>query len=113
MGKKGYALVETAAAIALVILASGALVLGIAFGLRMETRAKRLKDMETVQESPACFRMKDRDGGSVCGKGYVLRQEVGDQSGAFFIHGFGMEPGTDGPERQLLDHGRPDQKETE
>lgn len=40
MGKKGYALVEAVTAVALVMMASGILSLGISFGLRMERRAE-------------------------------------------------------------------------
>ena len=50
MGKKGYALVEAVTAVALVMMASGILSLGISFGLRMERRAEQLKDTDTVQE---------------------------------------------------------------
>ena len=48
MGKKGYALVEAVTAVALVMMASGILSLGISFGLRMERRAEQLKDTDTV-----------------------------------------------------------------
>ena len=58
MGKKGYALVEAVTAVALVMMASGILSLGISFGLRMERRAEQLKDTDTVQEVPARFRMR-------------------------------------------------------
>lgn len=59
MGKKGYALVEAVTAVALVMMASGILSLGISFGLRMERRAEQLKDTDTVQEVPARFRMRN------------------------------------------------------
>ena len=62
MGKKGYALVEAVTAVALVMMASGILSLGISFGLRMERRAERLKNTETVREVPARFRMRTGDG---------------------------------------------------
>ena len=64
MGKKGYALVEAVTAVALVMMASGILSLGISFGLRMERRAEQLKDTDTVQEVPARFRMRTWDGTS-------------------------------------------------
>ena len=60
MGKKGYALVEAVTAVALVMMASGILSLGISFGLRMERRAEQLKNTETVWEVPARFRMRMR-----------------------------------------------------
>ena len=41
MGKKGYALVEAVTAVALVMMASGILSLGISFGLRMECQTQR------------------------------------------------------------------------
>lgn len=88
MGKKGYALVEAVTAVALVMMASGILSLGISFGLRMERRAEQLKDTDTVQ--------------TVTGRNREL-----------FIYGFGMEPGTGELERQSLDPVFSDQRETE
>lgn len=68
MGKKGYALVEAVTAVALVMMASGILSLGISFGLRMERRAEQLKDTDTVQEVPARFRMRTWDGTVISGE---------------------------------------------
>ena len=76
MGKKGYALVEAVTAVALVMMASGILSLGISFGLRMERRAEQLKNTETVWEVPARFRMRTGDGTVISGEGCVRRQTV-------------------------------------
>lgn len=94
MGKKGYALVEAVTAVALVMMASGILSLGISFGLRMERRAEQLKDTDTVQEVPARFRMRTWDGTVISGEGCVRRQTVTGRNRELFIYGFGMEPGT-------------------
>lgn len=113
MGKKGYALVEAVTAVALVMMASGILSLGISFGLRMERRAEQLKNTETVREIPAFFRMRTRDGTVISGEGCVRRQTVTGRNRELFIHGFGMEPGTGELERQSLDPVFSDQRETE
>lgn len=113
MGKKGYALAETVTAVALVMMASVILSLGISFGLRMERRAEQLKNTETVREVPARFRMRTGDGTVISGEGCVRRQTVTGRSRELFIHGFGMEPGTAGTERQSLDPALPEQRETE
>ncbi|CDC44702.1 unknown [Clostridium sp. CAG:58] len=113
MGKKGYALVEAVTAVALVMMASGILSLGISFGLRMERRAEQLKDTDTVQEVPARFRMRTGDGTDIFGEGYVRRQTVIGRNRELFIYGFGMEPGTGELERQSLDPVFSDQRETE
>lgn len=113
MGKKGYALVEAVTAVALVMMVSGILGLGISFGLRMERRSEQLKDMQTVQESPARFRMRTGAGTVIFGEGYVRRQTVTGPDREFFIYGFGMEPGTGGLEQQSLDPAFSDQKEAE
>lgn len=113
MGKKGYALVEAVTAVALVMMASGILSLGISFGLRMERRAEQLKDTDTVQEVPARFRMRTWDGTVISGEGCVRRQTVTGRNRELFIYGFGMEPGTGELERQSLDPVFSDQRETE
>ena len=113
MGKKGYALVEAVTAVALVMMASGILSLGISFGLRMERRAEQLKNTETVREIPAFFRMRTGDGTVISGEGCVRRQTVTGRNREPFIHGFGMEPGTGELERQSLDPVFSDQRETE
>ena len=110
MGKKGYALVEAVTAVALVMMASGILSLGISFGLRMERRAERLKNTETVREVPARFRMRTGDGTVISGEGCVRRQTVTGRNRELFIHGFGMEPGTGGLERQSLNPAFSDQR---
>ena len=56
MGKKGYALVEAVTAVALVMMASGILSLGISFGLRMERRAEQLKDTDADMGRNCHFR---------------------------------------------------------
>ena len=91
MGKKGYALVEAVTAVALVMMASGILSLGISFGLRMERRAEQLKDTDTVQEVPARFRMRTWDGTVISGEGCVRRQTVTGRNRELFIYGFGMK----------------------
>ena len=113
MGKKGYALVEAVTAVALVMMASGILSLGISFGLRMERRAEQLKNTETVWEVPARFRMRTWDGTVISGEGCVRRQTVTGRNRELFIYGFGMEPGTGELERQSLDSVFSDQRETE
>lgn len=113
MGKKGYALVEAVTAVALVMMASGILSLGISFGLRMERRAEQLKNTETVWEVPARFRMRTGDGTVISGEGCVRRQTVTGRNRELFIYGFGMEPGTGELERQSLDPVFSDQRETE
>lgn len=113
MGKKGYALVEAVTAVALVMMASGILSLGISFGLRMERRAERLKNTEMVREVPARFRMRTGDGTVISGEGCVRRQTVTGRNRELFIHGFGMEPGTGGLERQSLNPAFSDQRGTE
>ena len=113
MGKKGYALVEAVTAVALVMMASGILSLGISFGLRMERRAEQLKDTDTVQEVPARFRMRTWDGTVISGEGCVRRQTVTGRNRELFIYGFGMEPVTGELERQSLDPVFSDQRETE
>lgn len=79
MGKKGYALVEAVTAVALVMMASGILSLGISFGLRMERRAEQLKDTDTVQEVPARFRMRTWDGTVISGVSYRITCNNGNQ----------------------------------
>ena len=113
MGKKGYALVEAVTAVALVMMASGILSLGISFGLRMERRAEQLKNTETVWEIPAFFRMRTGDGTVIFGEGYVRRQTVTGRNRELFIHGFGLEPGTGGLEQKTLDHTLSEQRGTE